>query len=137
MQTLYGRSLNYVLKDNLGDSWEDACATLMYEMRMYELECLGRRMEDEVAAEQAAQEAFEATANNSLLSPGISSIKSPASSGSSSLAKKTGNSVRKKMIEDMLDECSKAEEENKFTEHSCLLVIWKTNSEVEKFKVNI
>ena len=40
MQTLYGRDLNYVLKDNLGDSWEDACATLMCEMRMYELECL-------------------------------------------------------------------------------------------------
>ena len=39
-QTLYGRDLNSVLRDNLGDSWEEACATLMCEMRMYELECL-------------------------------------------------------------------------------------------------
>ena len=137
MQTLYGRSLNYVLKDNLGDSWEEACATLMCEMRMYELECLRRRMEDEVAAEQAAQEALEAresSANNSLLSPCISSIKSPASSGSSRQAKKTGSSGRKMRLEDMLDECTKAEEEEKFTRHSCLLVTWKTNPEVEKFK---
>ena len=41
-QTLYGRDLNSVLKDNLGSSWEEACATLMCEMRMYELECLRR-----------------------------------------------------------------------------------------------
>ena len=140
VQTLYGRSINYVLKDNLGDSWADACATLMCEMRMYELECLRRRMEDEVAAEQAAQEALEAreaSANNSLLSPGISSIKSPASSGSSRLAKKTGNSGRQMKLEDMLDETAKVEEEEKFTGHSCLLVTWKTNPEVEKFKVKM
>ena len=42
LQTLYGRDLNSVLKDNLGSSWEEACATLMCEMRMYELECLRR-----------------------------------------------------------------------------------------------
>ena len=29
-----------VLRDNLGDNWDEACATLMTEMRMYELECL-------------------------------------------------------------------------------------------------
>ena len=29
LQTLYGRSLNYVLKDNLGDNWEEACSILM------------------------------------------------------------------------------------------------------------
>ena len=29
LQTLYGRSLNYVLKDNLGDNWEEACSSLM------------------------------------------------------------------------------------------------------------
>merc|ERR550519_566798 len=39
-KTIYGRNLNSVLKDNLGTSWEEACATLMCEMRMYELECL-------------------------------------------------------------------------------------------------
>ena len=97
-------------------------------------------MEDEVAAEQAAQEALEAreaSANNSLLSPGISSIKSPASSGSSRLAKKTGNSGRQMKLEDMLDETAKVEEEEKFTGHSCLLVTWKTNPEVEKFKVKM
>ena len=31
-----------VLRDNLGNDWEEACATLMTEMRMYELECLRR-----------------------------------------------------------------------------------------------
>ena len=63
----YGRDLNSVLKDNLGDNWDEvccfpkhlppcvytrhllvvtsilifkACVTLMTEMRMYELECL-------------------------------------------------------------------------------------------------
>ena len=40
LKTLYGRDLNSVLRDNLGDNWEEACATLMCEMRMYELECL-------------------------------------------------------------------------------------------------
>ena len=40
------RSLQLVLKDNLGDNWEEACITLMSEMRMFELECLRRRMED-------------------------------------------------------------------------------------------
>ena len=137
MQTLYGRDLNYVLKDNLGDSWEDACATLMCEMRMYELECLRRRMEDEVAAEQAAQDALDAKAessNNSLMSPCRSSIKSPPSSGSPRSAKKVGTG-RKMKLEDMLDECAKVDDKEKFTGHSCLLVTWKTNPEVEKFKV--
>merc|ERR1719397_886339 len=32
-KTIYGRNLNSVLMDNLGDSWEEACATLMCEMR--------------------------------------------------------------------------------------------------------
>ena len=137
MQTLYGRDLNYVLKDNLGDSWEDACATLMCEMRMYELECLRRRMEDEVAAEQAAQDALDAKAqsgSNSLMSPCRLSIKSPASSGSPKSAKKIGRGAKMK-LEDMLDECAKVDEKERFTGHSCLLVTWKTNPEVEKFKV--
>ena len=135
---MYGRSLNYVLKDNLGDNWEDACAALMCEMRMYELECLRRRMEDEVAAEQAAQEALEAreaSANNSLMSPGMSSIKSPASTGSQRSAKRSVNSGRKMKLEEMVNECIKVDEQEKFTGHSCLLVTWKTNPEVEKFKV--
>merc|ERR1712142_99800 len=64
-KTIYGRNLNSVLKDNLGDSWEEACSTLMCEMRMYELECLRRRMED--AASSAAARQAESD-NNSLLS---------------------------------------------------------------------
>ena len=40
-----------MLKDNLGASWEEACVSLMTEMRMYGLECLRRRMEDDQAAE--------------------------------------------------------------------------------------
>ena len=43
-----------MLKDNLGVSWEEACASLMTEMRMYELECLRRRMEDGQAAQEQA-----------------------------------------------------------------------------------
>jgi len=135
-KTLYGRSLNYVLKDNLGDSWEEACATLMCEMRMYELECLRRRMEDEVAAVQAAEEALEtkqASENNSLLSPGLSSIKSPTSTGSAR-KKRNGTAGQNMKLEDMLAECTIVEEEQKFTGHSCLLITWKTNPEVEKFK---
>ena len=58
-----------MLKDNLGDSWEEACATLMCEMRMYELECLRRRMEDEVMASQQAAEVISAGSLMSPLSP--------------------------------------------------------------------
>ena len=93
-------------------------------------------MEDEVAAEQAAQEALEAkeaSANNYLLSPCLSSIKSPASSGSLRIAKKCGSSGRKMKLDDMLNECAKGT----FTGHSFLLVTWKTNPEVEKFKVKM
>ena len=35
-----------VLRDNLGNDWEEACATLMTEMRMYELECLRRLVQN-------------------------------------------------------------------------------------------
>jgi hypothetical protein len=122
-----------VLKDNLGDSWEEACATLMAEMRMYELECLRRRMEDE-----AAREAQEIAENNSLLS----SIKSPTSmrsnksAGSKGSKAKNGTAGQAKMkLEEMLDEAAgEPEEEETFTGHSCLLITWKTNSEMERFK---
>merc|ERR1711976_347458 len=55
-KTLYGRSLNFVLKDNLGDNWEEACSILMSEVRMYELECLRRRIEDKAAAALAKEQ---------------------------------------------------------------------------------
>ena len=135
-KTLYGRDLNSVLKDNLGDSWEEACATLMAEMRMYELECLRRRMEDEAAA-MAAREAHEIAENNSMLSSiksptSVRSARSSGSKGSGSKSSKKKNGTAKMKIEDMLDEC--ATEEETFSGHSCLLITWKTNPEVEKFK---
>ena len=135
-KTLYGRDLNSVLKDNLGDSWEEACATLMAEMRMYELECLRRRMEDEAAA-MAAREAHEIAENNSMLSSiksptSMRSARSSGSKGSGSKSSKKKNGTAKMKIEDMLDEC--ATEEETFSGHSCLLITWKTNPEVEKFK---
>ena len=128
-KTLYGRDLNSVLKDNLGDSWEEACATLMAEMRMYELECLRRRMEDEAAA-VASREAHDLAENNSMLS----SIKSPTSmrSNRSGGSKAKNGTAGKMNLEDMLDEVGR--EEETFTGHSCLLITWKTNPEVEQFK---
>jgi len=140
-KTLYGRDLNSVLKDNLGDSWEEACVTLMTEMRMYELECLRRRMEDEVAATQAALEAVE---NDSLLSPAFSSragTLSPPNRTPQNARKKNGSVPvmgRNMRLEEMLEECavtsSLPEEREEFSGHSCLLVTWKTNPEVEQFK---
>lgn len=86
-KTLYGRDLNSVLKDNLGASWEEACVSLMTEMRMYELECLRRRMEDDQAAE---------TQKNMDNHSAISSIKSPSLSVKSSKASKSPKSARSK-----------------------------------------
>ena len=138
-KTLYGRDINSVLKDNLGGSWEEACATLMCEMRMYELECLRRRMEDEVAATQSALEAGE---GDSLLSPGATSragTLSPPTSRVQAGGKTNGSMpvvARNMKLEDMIDECAKVslEEREEFTGHSCLLITWKTNPEVERFK---
>ena len=119
-----------MLKDNLGASWEEACVSLMTEMRMYELECLRRRMEDDQAAEKNMD-------NHSVMS----SIKSPSLSVKSSKASKSPKSARSKStkngsvgkrIEDVPEEGEV--EEEKFTGHSCLLITWKTNPEVENFK---
>ena len=133
-QTLYGRDLNSVLKDNLGASWEEACVSLMTEMRMYELECLRRRMEDDQAAE---------TQKNMDNHSAISSIKSPSLSVKSSKASKSPKSARSKSTKNgsvgngkRIEEVPDADEveEEKFTGHSCLLITWKTNPEVENFK---
>ena len=135
-KTLYGRDLNSVLKDNLGDNWEEACATLMCEMRMYELECLRRRMEDaalSAAAHKAAQDG--SSIMSSVKSPN-KSVKSPTGSVKTKSPKSPRNknkngSVGKGMgLEQMLEEV----EEDTFTGHSCLLITWKTNPEVENFK---
>jgi len=139
-KTLYGRDLNQVLKDNLGDNWEEACATLMTEMRMYELECLRRRMEDEAAAAAAMEAANNAEKNSLLNSIRSSSIKS-GSGGSSSSKKKNGSVLsagaggRHMRLEEMVDEAAKnAGAAEEYTGYSCLLVTWKSNPEVEQFK---
>ena len=123
-KTLYGRSLQLVLKDNLGDNWEEACATLMCEMRMYELECLRRRMEDEILASQQAAEVLEASSQ--LVSP---------LSGSS--RKKNGNVCSSELspLSPTSDPQAGATQEQEFSGISCLLITWKSNPEVEQFKV--
>jgi len=108
-KTIYGRNLNNVLKDNLGNIWSEACSTLMCEMRMYELECLRRRMEDEMVAAQQAAEVL----SGSLMSPmSPASVKSAGSQGTS----------------------RGPHQEDQFTGISCLLITWKSNTEVEQFK---
>ena len=99
-------------------------------------------MEDEVAAIQAAQEALEAaealaaqeaSENDSLLSPCLS----PGSgrSNGSGNKKKNGTAGRKMQLEDMLAECAIVENKEEYTGISCLLITWKSNPEVEQFKV--
>jgi len=121
-KTLYGRSLNYVLKDNLGDNWEAACVTLMSEVRMYELECLRRRMEDKVAA-AAAKEVELEELNLDL-----------ASAINGGYEAKNGSFGEEKIVESIIDDMAKQQTDEDFTGHSCLLVTWKTNPEIEKFK---
>ena len=93
-------------------------------------------MEDEAVA-MAAREAHEIAENNSMLSSiksptSVRSARSSGSKGSGSKSSKKKNGTAKMKIEDMLDEC--ATEEETFSGHSCLLITWKTNPEVEKFK---
>ena len=114
--------MNNVLKDNLGPCWEDACASLMCEMRMYELECLRRRMEDTQAAEMMAEADLSLM---SPLSPMSGSSKKSKGSGSGSGKKKQGTESA----------TSTAEQADQFTGISCLLITWKSNPEVEHFKV--
>ena len=93
-------------------------------------------MEDE-AVSAAARHAAELADNNSLLSSIKSSVKSPThsnkSTGSKKGSKKNGSAGRSMKLEEMIDEAGKVED--KFTGHSCLLITWKTNPEVEQFKV--
>lgn len=111
-----------MLKDNLGGCWEAACASLMCEMRMYELECLRRRMEDTQAAEMMAGADLSLM---SPLSPMSGSSKKSKSSGSGSGKKKPGTDSA----------ASTAGVAEQFTGISCLLITWKSNPEVEHFKV--
>ena len=113
-----------MLKDNLGGCWEAACASLMCEMRMYELECLRRRMEDTQAAEMMAGADLSLM---SPMSPMSGSSKKSKSSGSGSGKKKSGTDSA----------ASTAEQAEQFTGISCLLITWKSNPEVEHFKVGL
>lgn len=125
------QELIHPYKDNLGLSWEEACSTLMCEMRMFELECLRRRMEDEIVASQVAQDMLDN--QSSLLSPlspvshvstkSARSVKSVRSSGS----KKRDGTIKEMSPPPM-------EREEQFTGISCLLITWKSNPEVEQFK---
>ena len=46
------------------------------------------------------------------------------------------NSRHQKVLEDIVEDLDNhGEDEDEFTGHSCLLVTWKTNPEIEKFKV--
>ena len=116
-----------MLKDTLGGCWEAACASLMCEMRMYELECLRRRMEDTQAAEMMAEADLSLM---SPLSPMSGSSKKSKSSGSGSGKKKVGTDSAASMAGGI-------EQAEQFTGISCLLITWKSNPEVEHFKVGL
>merc|ERR1711874_241517 len=104
-------------------------------MRMYELECLRRRMEDEAEAE-AALELAKAESLSSRNSS-VSGLKSNSSKNGDKKKKRNGSAgskSRSMKLEEMVDEAAKTNREDEFTGHSCLLITWKTNTEVEQFK---
>ena len=78
-----------MLKDNLGGSWEEACTSLMTEMRMYELECLRRRMEDAQAAAMAHKTGQDVQSILSSVKSPNKSIKSMSNSEKSSKSPKS------------------------------------------------
>ena len=91
---------------------------------MFELECLRRRIEDRVAAQAARDEAAETVLN----------VEEDAEKAES----KNGLAGGHVILEEIIDEMAKtANDEDDFTGHSCLLVTWKTNPEIEKFKVDV
>ena len=91
---------------------------------MYELECLRRRMEDKVAA-AAAKEVELEELNLDL-----------ASAINGGYEAKNGSLGEEKIVESIIDDMAKQQTDEDFTGHSCLLVTWKTNPEIEKFKVS-
>ena len=91
---------------------------------MFELECLRRRIEDRVAAQAARDVAAETVLN----------VEEDAEKAES----KNGLAGGHVILEEIIDEMAKtANDEDDFTGHSCLLVTWKTNPEIEKFKVDV
>ena len=94
-------------------------------------------MED--AASSAAARQAESD-NNSLLSSIKSPGKSPRSPAKSSQrspapTRARNGSARMVASPEALEQLQEEEEEDRFTGHSCLLITWKTNPEVENFKV--
>ena len=113
----------------------------MSEMRMFELECLRRRMEDErsqslqrlARSQQEQQEQQEEVVEVEEITFAENTEKNSRgkTNNNGTIGGKTGG------LEEIQEEPSKSEEDDddNFTGHSCLLVTWKTNPEVEKFKV--
>ena len=99
---------------------------MMCEMRMYELECLRRRMEDQILASQQAAELLEAAS---------SQVMSPLAGSSSGAGKKNGNVCSSELSPLSPTSDLEAEPSQEFSGISCLLITWKSNPEVEQFKV--
>ena len=89
---------------------------------MFELECLRRRIEDKVAAAAAQEVELEELDLKSAINGGFEA--------------KNGSVGGEKIVEDIIDDLAKQQNDDDFTGHSCLLVTWKTNPEIEKFKVS-
>lgn len=99
---------------------------------MYELECLRRRIENKVAA--AAVKEIEEIDPDEIIDE-VEEMKNGRKDSKSN----NGMAGGQKILEDIIDDMTKEDEDDddNFTGHSCLLVTWKTNPEVEKFKVLI
>ena len=95
----------------------------MCEMRMYELECLRRRMEDEMLASQQVAEVQEASSSQ-LMSPLSGSCRKNGNVCSSELSPLSPSS-----------EPQTGAASQEFSGISCLLITWKSNPEVKEFKV--
>lgn len=105
---------------------------------MYELECLRRRIEDKAAAALAKEQNEEEEEIEELdVEEAMRDVekmqKLKICSHTRNVANGNGHVVLEDIVEDLDKEAE--EEDDEFTGHSCLLVTWKTNPEVEKFKV--
>merc|ERR1719367_2468085 len=96
---------------------------------MYELECLRRRIENKVAA--VAVKEIEEIDPDEVIDE-VEEMKNGRKDSKSN----NGMAGGQKILEDIIDDMTKEDEDDddNFTGHSCLLVTWKTNPEVEKFK---
>ena len=100
---------------------------------MFELECLRRRMEDKrsESLQRVARSQEEVVAVEEItFAENPEKYSQGKTNNNGTIGGKTG-------LEEITEEPSKSEveDDDNFTGHSCLLVTWKTNPEVEKFKV--